>query len=151
MPLAELNIAVVRAPMDSDIMRDFADGIAAVNQQAEGSPGFIWRYIDGTGDHEDYAPTPWDDQTIVNMSLWQDADSLKGFVFGDLHASFIKRRKEWFHGMTTAYFCLWELPEGELPTLADAKRRLDHLQAKGPSEVAFGWKDLERFYPGERA
>ena len=145
MPLAELNIAVVRAPMDSQIMRDFADGIASVNEQAEKSPGFIWRYIDGTGDHEDYAPTPWDDQTIVNMSLWQDADSLKGFVFGDLHANFIKRRKEWFYGMTTAYFCLWELPEGELPTLADAKRRLDHLQAQGPSEVAFGWKDVERF------
>ena len=149
MPLAELNIAVIRAPMDSEIMRGFADGIEAVNKQAESSPGFIWRYIDGTGDHEDYAPTPWDDQTIVNMSLWQDADSLKEFVFGDLHASFIKRRKEWFHGMTTAYFCLWELPEGELPTLADAKRRLDHLQAQGPSEVAFGWKDLERFYRGD--
>ena len=149
MPLAELNIAVVRAPMDSQIMRDFADGIASVNEQAETSPGFIWRYIDGTGDHEDYAPTPWDDQTIVNMSLWQDADSLKGFVFGDLHASFIKRRKEWFHGMTTAHFCLWELPEGELPTLADAKRRLDHLQAQGPCEVAFGWKDVERFCKGD--
>ena len=149
MTLAELNIAVIRAPMDSEIMRDFADGIEAVNKQAESSPGFIWRYIDGTGDHEDYAPTPWDDQTIVNMSLWQDADSLKGFVFGDLHASFIKRRKEWFHGMTTAYFCLWQLHEGELPTLADAKRRLDHLQAQGPSKVAFGWKDLERFYNGD--
>lgn len=145
MHLVELNIAHVRGPMDSPVMKDFADGIESVNALAEQSEGFVWRYIDGTEDHADYAPTPWADEFIVNMSVWKDLESLKGFVFGPLHTGFMKRRREWFEHMQAAYFCLWQLPEGELPSLEDAKRRLDYLDAHGPSDVAFGWKDAEKY------
>lgn len=142
MPIAELNIAKVRGPMDSPVMKDFADGINAVNAKAESSDGFVWRYIDGTDDHENYAPTPWADEYIVNMSVWRDGESLKAFVFDELHVGFMKRRKEWFHLMKEAYFCLWYVDEGHIPTLEEAKQRLDYLEQHGPTDQAFGWREL---------
>jgi hypothetical protein len=37
---------------------------------------------------------------------------------------------------------MWWIPEGHVPTLEEAKQRLDHYIANGPSEFAFGWAEL---------
>lgn len=142
--LAELNIAHVRADMDDPIMRGFVDGIEPVNALAEQSDGFVWRYIDGTASDANYAPTPWDDSYIVNMSVWTDWDSLKAFVFGELHAYYMKGRREWFHAMDTPHSCLWWVEEGHQPSLLEAKAKLDQLTQEGPSEEVFTMAQLNR-------
>ena len=39
-------------------------------------------------------------------------------------------------------FALWWVERGHIPTLEEAKTRLDHYRAHGPSDDAFGWADL---------
>ena len=41
--LAQLNIGIIKGPMDSPVMADFAANLDRINALAEGSPGFIWR------------------------------------------------------------------------------------------------------------
>lgn len=142
--LAELNIAHVRADMDDPVMRGFVEGIEPVNAKAESSPGFVWRYIDGTADDQNYAPTPWDNSYIVNLSVWQDWPTLKAFVFGELHAYYMKARREWFHPMDVPHSCLWWVPQGHQPSLEEAKAKLDQLSRKGPSAQVFTMAQLNR-------
>ena len=41
--LAQLNIGVIKGPMDSPVMADFAANLDRINAVAEQSPGFMWR------------------------------------------------------------------------------------------------------------
>jgi hypothetical protein len=37
---------------------------------------------------------------------------------------------------------MWWVPAAHLPTLEEAKERLEHLTANGPSDYAFGWESV---------
>jgi hypothetical protein len=39
--LAQLNIAIIKAPMDSSLMADFEANLERINAVADRSPGFI--------------------------------------------------------------------------------------------------------------
>ena len=41
--LAQLNIGIIRGPMDSPLMSEFAENLDRINALAENSPGFVWR------------------------------------------------------------------------------------------------------------
>ena len=78
--LAQLNIGRLLAPLESEQLKDFVDGLEPINALAESSPGFIWR-LQGEGNNAtDYRPFH-DDMIIVNMSVWMDVESLKKFCF----------------------------------------------------------------------
>jgi hypothetical protein len=81
-------------------MADFMNNLDRVNALAESAPGFVWRLA---GDNN--TPTalrPIDDRTMVNMSVWTDAQSLSAFVFRTAHVEFMRRRREWFERMAEA-------------------------------------------------
>ncbi|MER7199650.1 hypothetical protein CG723_25885 [Streptomyces sp. CB01635] len=48
--LAQVNIGRLTAPLDSEQLRDFAEGLDPVNAVADASDGFVWRLKDDTGD-----------------------------------------------------------------------------------------------------
>src|ERR1700691_5422593 len=48
--LAQLNIGIIKGPMDSPIMADFAAKLERINALAERSPGFVWRLQGAEGD-----------------------------------------------------------------------------------------------------
>jgi len=48
--LAQLNIGVIKGPMDSPVMADFTSSLDRVNALAEQSPGFVWRLQTDEGD-----------------------------------------------------------------------------------------------------
>jgi GNAT superfamily N-acetyltransferase len=73
---------------------------------------------------------------IVNMTVWSSVAALKEFAYRTVHAEFLARRREWFAAGSTGVV-LWWIRAGELPTLDDAKRRLEFLQRHGPSPYAF--------------
>ena len=58
MPLAQLNIARMRFPMDSPGMATFVSQLADVNAGAESADGFIWRLKDEDGPGVDELPDP---------------------------------------------------------------------------------------------
>jgi hypothetical protein len=42
--------------------------------------------------------------------------------------------------MAEAFMCLWWIRAGELPSLEDARERIEHLRAHGPTPQAFTFK-----------
>lgn len=133
--LAQLNIAALKAPLDSPELKDFVDNLDRINELAEKSPGFVWR-LKGDG-NDATSLRPMGEDIIVNMSVWRDAGALRDFVYKSPHAQIMRRRREWFTRMANAYMVLWWVPEGHEPTLAEAAARLEHLRRHGPTAEAF--------------
>lgn len=133
--LAQLNIATLLAPLDSPQLHDFTANLERINALGEASPGFVWRLKDEAGDATAFRP--FGDDVIVNMSVWQDIDTLADFAYRSEHVDFFRRRREWFARMDTPGQVLWWVPYGHRPTLAEAADRLAQLAQHGPSPAAF--------------
>lgn len=76
--LAQLNIAKTLAPMESEQLKDFVDGLDPVNETAETIPGFVWRLKDESGNATNIVAFD-DPDILVNMSVWETLESLKLF------------------------------------------------------------------------
>ena len=133
--LAQLNIAVMKEPLDSPVMADFVDNLDRINAVAEGSPGFVWRLQSDEGDATAFRPLG--DETLVNMSTWRDVESLRDYVYRSDHVEFMRRRREWFEKMREMHQVLWWVPRGHRPTVEEGIARLETLRANGPSAEAF--------------
>src|SRR5215472_1263832 len=137
--LAQLNIGVIRGPIDSPIMAEFVANLARINALAETSPGFVWRLQTAEGDAT--AIRPFDDPNqLVNMSVWRDADSLRRFVYRSAHADILKRRREWFEPLSEAIMVLWWVPRGHRPSVEEAIARLTLLRERGATPEAFTFR-----------
>ena len=79
----------------------------------------------------------------VNMSVWETVEQLEKYVWQTVHQRFYNRKAEWFEKMSKHYFVMWFVEEGHVPTLDEAKARLEHLEQHGNSDFAFGWDHLE--------
>jgi hypothetical protein len=137
--LAQLNIGVIRGPMDSPIMAEFAANLERINAVAEATPGFVWRLQTEEGDAT--AIRPFDNENmLVNMSVWKDVESLGRYVYHSAHVEVMRRRREWFEPMSEAYLVLWWVRQGQRPSLAEAIGRLKQLRAGGPTADAFTFR-----------
>ena len=134
--LAQINIAYSRGARDEEIMQGFMDRLDEINSIADSSPGFVWRLQTDEGDAT--AIQAFEDPLmLVNVSVWEDIESLKNFVYKSMHVELIQDREAWFRKIQELHQALWWIPEGHLPTVEEAKEKLGYLQANGPSEVAF--------------
>jgi hypothetical protein len=84
---------------------------------------------------------------LVNMSVWESVEVLADFVYTTPHLDVMRRRREWTTRLAEQHICLWWIPAGSLPTVEEAKERLDGLRANGPTPYAFTFKT--RFSPDE--
>ena len=134
--LAQVNVARVRFPVDSDQLADFMALLDPINALADSAEGFVWRLQTEAGDATALRPFG-DDRILINMSVWESFDALRSFVYLSRHLEVMRRRREWFERMTQAFLGLWWIPVGQLPTIADAKARLAILRERGPSPAAF--------------
>ncbi|HTW34895.1 MAG TPA: DUF3291 domain-containing protein [Rhizomicrobium sp.] len=140
--LAQINIGRVRGGPNDPRMADFYSNLARVNSLAERMPGFVWRLKDETGDSAMALHWPGDPTMNVNMSVWESPEALGKFVFQTVHRNIYARKHEFFETPNDITVALWWIPAGHIPTLEEARERLDHLNAHGPGEFAFGWADL---------
>jgi hypothetical protein len=106
-----------------------------VNALADAAPGFVWRLADSSGNAT--AVRPWGDDVIVNLSVWESVQSLRDYVYAEGHSRVLRRRREWFVTLGSPHLVLWWVPSGQLPTLAQARERLDLLDATGPGPRSF--------------
>jgi Domain of unknown function (DUF3291) len=138
--LAQVNIATVRAPLDSPQLAGFVAGLEPINRLADGSPGFVWRLQTPEGDAT--ALRVFDDQRImINLSVWESLEALWNFVYASRHLDLLRRRREWFDRVAGAYLALWWVPAGHVPTVEEAKDRLELLARRGPSPEAFTFRE----------
>jgi Domain of unknown function (DUF3291) len=137
--LAQLNIGVIKGPMDSPLMADFAANLDRINALAESSPGFVWRLQTEEGDATTIRPFE-NENTLVNMSVWRDMESLNRYVYKSAHVDIMRRRKEWFEKMPEAFMVLWWVPKGHRPTVDEAVAKLALLRERGASAAAFTFR-----------
>jgi hypothetical protein len=137
--LAQLNIGIIRGPMDSPLMAEFAANLDRINALAESSPGFVWRLQTEEGNATAIRPFE-NENMLLNMSVWQDADALRKFVYRSAHADILRRRREWFEKMSEAILVLWWVPQGHRPSVQEAISRLETLRRQGPSAQAFTFR-----------
>ncbi|MEO9805563.1 MAG: DUF3291 domain-containing protein [Reichenbachiella sp.] len=136
--LAQFNITKLKADLSNPIMKEFKDFLAPVNLLAEQSPGFVWRFSDESGEAAIDVETPFEDPSIfVNMSVWENYESLRAYTYDTVHSYFLKSRKKWTEKMDSHQVVLWWVEQGTIPTLIEAKEKLDKLEQSGPSYEAF--------------
>ena len=136
--LAQVNIAKRLALLDDPIMQDFINNLDKINAIADSSDGFIWRLKDE--DKDEAVNVFHDDSLVINMSVWEDLDSLFNYTYNSGHIEVFKRKKEWFSKMKMMHMAFWYVPEGYKPTFQDAKNRLNYLNAFGETPYAFSFK-----------
>lgn len=136
--LAQLNVAHMKAPLESPIMADFVANLARINALAEQSAGFVWRLQTEQGDAT--ALRPMGEHRLVNLSVWRDLVSLNQFVYRSNHAHMMRRRREWFEPMPDGGIVLWWTPTGQRPSVDEASLRLRMLREQGPTHQAFNFR-----------
>jgi hypothetical protein len=144
--LAQYNVARLLAPLDDPSIADFVDALEPINALADNAPGFVWRHQTEEGDSTALRPYE-DDQIIINFSVWTDADALWEYTYKSDHVAVFKRRREWFESHLEPHLVMWWIPEGHIPTVEEAAERLRILEANGPSQAAFTFR--QRFDPPE--
>jgi hypothetical protein len=74
------------------------------------------------------------------MSVWESIEALKQYVYKTVHAEVLRQRHDWFEKLENSYLALWWVPIGHVPGIDEAKKRLAHLDAQGPTQFAFTFK-----------
>ncbi|POY39003.1 DUF3291 domain-containing protein [Solitalea longa] len=144
--LSQFNIIKLKDHIDSPVVKEFKDFLAPVNQLAEESPGFVWRLKDDNGASAANVETPYKDELIfVNMSVWQNYDYLKSYTYQTVHSYFLKSRKKWSNEIEGHRAVMWYTEEGVIPSLTEAKGKLDLLNQNGSSLTAFSMTDIYNF------
>ncbi|MEP6938842.1 MAG: DUF3291 domain-containing protein [Rudaea sp.] len=138
--LAQLNIGIFRAPIDSPEMAEFVANLDRINALAEASPGFVWRLQTEEGNATAIRPFPDRDNVAINLSVWSDVHALNCFVFRSAHVEVMRRRGEWFERMGEAYMVLWWVRAGHRPSVGEAIAKLALLRANGPTRDAFTFR-----------
>ncbi|WMI65001.1 DUF3291 domain-containing protein [Aestuariibaculum sp. YM273] len=136
--LAQVNIAKGLAPLSDPIMQDFINNVDRINAIADKSDGFVWRFKDE--DKDEALSVFKENNLLVNISVWEDLQSLFNYIYHSDHIEVFKRKKEWFSKVQMKHMAFWYVPIDYKPTLKDAKIRLDYLNSHGETPYAFTFK-----------
>lgn len=145
--LAQVNIAYMTAPLDDPLMQDFVLQLDGVNAIADASPGFVWRLQTDEGDFT--SVRAYEDDTILfNMSVWESLEALHHYVYKSAHLGVLRRRRDWFEPTREATLALWWVDAGQIPSIEQAKTRLEQLRRDGPTPHVFTFRNA--FPPPDR-
>ena len=134
--LAQINIGRLVAPVGDPRIADFMAQLNTINSLAERSPGFVWRLQSDAGNAMDI-PYNEDPLMVVNLSVWQSIEALRDFTYRSGHVSPLRDRAKWFQKLDAPHYCLWWIPSGHIPALAEGRDRLEHYARRGPAAYAF--------------
>lgn len=138
--LAQINIARLIAPLTDPKISEFVAQLDPVNRLAEQSPGFVWRLQSDSGSVTDLGEAN-DPLLIVNLSVWKSLEELQAFTYNSRHLQVFRDRKNWFQKPELPHYCLWWVPAGHRPTVAEGWTRLKHYQRSGPTPEAFWFSE----------
>jgi hypothetical protein len=139
--IAQVNIGRIRAPLDDPLLAGFVANLEGINALADSSPGFVWRLKTDAGDATSFRPYD-DDRILVNLSVWATAEHLREFVYRGAHAGVMRQRKSWFERFDGMYYALWWVTVGHIPSIDEAKSRLEYVRVHGESAHAFSFARL---------
>jgi uncharacterized protein DUF3291 len=132
--LAQVNIGRILGPIDSNVMAGFVAQLDDINALAERSLGFVWRLKDATN------VQPYEDPlTLMNLSVWESAETLRQFVYKSGHVAPLRDRLKWFEKPAQAHMAMWWIPAGHVPSVEEARERLKYRRSWGDSPIAFSF------------
>ncbi|MEO8370686.1 MAG: DUF3291 domain-containing protein [Candidatus Solibacter sp.] len=134
--LAQINIGRLVAPIDDLRLAGFVAQLDPVNALADVAPGFVWRLKTAEGNATTMAYSD-DPLVIVNMSVWESLAALRDYTYASHHMTVFRERAQWFEKMERPSYCLWWVPAGHVPTVAEGRERLEHYQANGATAYSF--------------
>jgi hypothetical protein len=134
--LAQVNIGRLVAPVDDPKIAEFLAQLDRVNALADAAPGFQWRLQSSSGNATD---VPYNDDpfVLVNLSVWESVETLRDYVYRSQHVQVMRDRAKWFEKMEKPHYCLWWVPAGHIPTVTEARERLEHYQERGATPRSF--------------
>lgn len=137
--LAQINVGRLVAPIEDPKIAGFVERLDEINALADRSRGFVWRLQSDSGNATDIV---WSDDPnfIVNMSVWEDLESLFTYVYKSDHTAVMAQRRKWFEKPAGAFMALWWLPAGDLPSIDEGLRRIALLDRRGATAEAFTFK-----------
>jgi hypothetical protein len=138
--IAQINIGKVLYPVEDPRMAGFMDNLDTINALAEATEGFIWRLKTDEGNATSIHAFD-DPMLLVNMSVWKDIESLYLYAYKSQHGEFFAKRREWFSKIDLPTPVLWWVNAGHIPTVEEAKQRIDYLAANDSSPYAFNFKE----------
>lgn len=136
--LAQINIAMMRAALTDPIMADFVAQLHQINAVADASPGFVWRLQTEAGDATSVRAYE-DERILVNLSIWESLEALRDYVYRSQHGVAMRDRRRWFEKSDQPTVALWWIKAGEIPTVEEARIRLEHLREHGSTPDAFSF------------
>jgi hypothetical protein len=145
--LAQINIGRLIAPLDDPKIAEFVSQLAPINAIADKAPGFVWRLQSESGNATDIAYND-DPSIMVNMSVWESLEALRDYAYKSDHMKVFRDRAKWFVKMDKPHYCLWWIPDGHIPTVAEGRERLEHYQTHGATPYSF-WFSQEFPQPTE--
>ena len=74
------------------------------------------------------------------LSSWRTLEAVFSYAYSGVHAQALAHRKEWCIKTDGPVYAAWWMGDEDVPTFAEAARRLDHLHDNGPSPFAFNFK-----------
>jgi len=135
--IAQINIGRLLAPIDDPSIAEFVAQLDPINALADKAPGFVWRLQSASGNATDIIYNPEDPSILLNMSVWESLETLRDYAYRSDHARVLRDRAKWFEKMDKPIYCLWWVPVGHIPTVAEARERLEHYQKYGATPFSF--------------
>jgi hypothetical protein len=145
--LAQINIGRLIAPIDDPQIAEFVAQLAPINAIADLAPGFVWRLQSESGNATDIAYND-DPSIMVNMSVWESLEALRDYAYKSDHMKVLRDRAKWFAKMDRPHYCLWWIPAGHIPIVAEGRERLEHYQTHGATPYSF-WFSQEFPQPAD--
>jgi hypothetical protein len=139
--LAQFNVAKLVASFESEQLQSFREAQDHINALASAAEGHVW-HLTGEGESSAASFRPYGEEIIINLSVWQDFESLKNYTYSGQHLEYLRRRKEWFVPIKERYFVLWWVKASHIPSIEEAMQRLEHLRTHGSSDYAFLVNDV---------
>ena len=128
--VAQISIGRIVAPLDDPQIAGFIAQLDSVNALADAAPGLVWRLETASGDATEI-PCNDDPFFLLNMSVWESVKALRDFTYATRHREVLRDRARWFEKMDQPHYCLWWIPAGHIPGVAEGPERLGHYQLRG--------------------
>ena len=122
--VAQINIGRLIAPIGDPRIAEFVAQLAPINALADKAPGFVWRLQSASGNATD-------------IVYWESLEALRDYAYKSDHARILRDRAKWFEKMDKPIYCLWWVPAGRIPTVAEGRERLEHYQQYGATPFSF--------------
>ena len=134
--IAQLNTSRARTSLEDPSMSRFVEWLEPINGLADESPGLVWRLQTEEGNATSIRL--FDDPMIIpNVSVWESLGALRAFVRHPNHVQVMRESSKWFVPIDGPHLVLWWVSVGHRPTPSEARERLEHLAARGPTSRAF--------------